>query len=113
MCSREGEVVSFKTPISLKENPKIHEWLTNVEEQMRVTLATLLENAINDLKSLLPNDQQAYENWIDKYPTQLVTLATQVIWSQGIDKSLFSGILIEYNNEISINIIRFSYYRKS
>lgn len=46
MSSAEGERVAFVTPISLKNGPKVHEWLTRVEDSMRVALAELLQGCI-------------------------------------------------------------------
>lgn len=93
MNSREGEVVEFFKPVSLKNEPKIHEWLTAVENEMKETLATNLEHAVTALMSMGPSDKDAYLTWIDKYPTQLILIASQVVWSQGVEKSLAAGQL--------------------
>ena len=42
MASREGEEVLFKDPILLKDFPKINDWLSKLEAEMRVSLAQLL-----------------------------------------------------------------------
>lgn len=43
MSSREGEVVEFKKSVNITEDPKINVWLTKVDNEMRMTLATFLE----------------------------------------------------------------------
>ena len=46
MSSREGELVMFKEPVNVEQNPSIQDWLSMIEYQMRFTLASLLEDAI-------------------------------------------------------------------
>lgn len=83
MTSREGETVPYINPISLKDGPKIHEWLTSVENEMKKTLATLLERAVNELPTAT-SSKEAYLTWIEKYPDQLILIAAQILWSGGI-----------------------------
>jgi dynein heavy chain 1 len=51
MASREGEEVRFKEPISLKDYPKINDWLTKLESEMRRSLAVLYARAYLSSKS--------------------------------------------------------------
>jgi dynein heavy chain 1 len=46
IASPEGEEVMFDTPVSTIENPRINEWLTEMEKQMRLTLAKNLAKAV-------------------------------------------------------------------
>lgn len=91
MASREGEEVRFKTPILLKDFPKINDWLTKLESEMRVSLAELLCDAVAELQTFygtgetLPQDQ--FITWIEKFPAQLVTLAVQVAWTASVESS--------------------------
>ena len=95
MASREGEEVRFKTPILLKDYPKINDWLSKLEAEMRVSLAELLCDAVAELQSFygsvtpLPQDQ--FMTWLEKYPAQLVTLAIQVAWTASIETALESS----------------------
>ena len=50
MSSREGEEVLFASPILLKDYPRINDWLTRLEGEMRVSLALLLGEAVADLR---------------------------------------------------------------
>lgn len=99
MSSREGEEVRFKTPILLKEYPKINDWLTKLESEMRVSLALLLCDAVTELQTFygstspLPKDQ--FMAWLEKYPAQLVTLAIQVAWTASIESALESSSGLE------------------
>ncbi|RUP48413.1 dynein heavy chain [Jimgerdemannia flammicorona] len=91
MSSREGEEVLFKTPVSIKENPKINDWLTLLEKEMRVSLAQLLTDAVNEMSTIYTADEidpVQFLEWVDRYPAQLVVLAAQVIWTQSVEKAL-------------------------
>lgn len=61
----------------VQENAKINEWLTQVEEEMKNTLAILMHEAFMELQAM-EFSPDVYLKWIDKYPTQLVVLAAQV-----------------------------------
>ena len=59
----------FATPVSIAAHPKINEWLTQVEKEMRVTLAKLLSNAVQDMAAFKSGkiEQEAFMTWVDKY----------------------------------------------
>lgn len=62
--------VMFKTPVSITEHPKINEWLTLVEKEMRVTLAKLLAESVTEVEifgKATSIDPSTYITWIDKY----------------------------------------------
>jgi dynein heavy chain 1, cytosolic len=89
MVSREGEVVTFKQPVKTQEDTRINAWLGKVEDQMRQTLSSLLEDAVRSY----PSDSNAdwYLKWVAEYPAQVVILATQVHWSRSVETALKSG----------------------
>lgn len=93
--SAEGEVVPFVNPISLKNGPKINEWLTSVEREMKVTLATVFQQAIADYEKLPQpvetNNGTAFLEFLDKYPAQIDLLVIQVSWSKLVEKALGSN----------------------
>lgn len=92
MASREGEEVAFTTPIILKDYPKINDWLTKLESEMKVSLAQLLSRAYTDLGSFYRAadglDGAKFLEWIDRYPAQLVVLAVQVGWTNLVEGAL-------------------------
>lgn len=62
--------VLYKTPVSITEHPKINEWLTLVEREMRVTLAKLLAESVTEVAAFNKGtgiDLSTYINWIDRY----------------------------------------------
>uniref|UniRef100_A0A2K5END2 Cytoplasmic dynein 1 heavy chain 1 n=1 Tax=Aotus nancymaae TaxID=37293 RepID=A0A2K5END2_AOTNA len=93
ISSREGEEVMFKTPVSITEHPKINEWLTLVEKEMRVTLAKLLAESVTEVEifgKATSIDPNTYITWIDKYQAQLVVLSAQIAWSENVETALSS-----------------------
>ena len=52
MSSREGETVMFTEKINLKEYPRINEWLTKVETEMKITLAKGAEKSITQRRAI-------------------------------------------------------------
>lgn len=56
--------------MSITEHPKINEWLTLVEKEMRVTLAKLLAESVTEVEifgKATSIDPNTYITWIDKY----------------------------------------------
>uniref|UniRef100_A0A3P8YHI3 Cytoplasmic dynein 1 heavy chain 1 n=1 Tax=Esox lucius TaxID=8010 RepID=A0A3P8YHI3_ESOLU len=91
ISSREGEEVLYKTPVDLLEHPKINDWLTLVEKEMRVTLAKLLAESVTEVGSFNKGntiDLSKYIDWIDRYQAQLVVLSAQIDWSEKVDAAL-------------------------
>ncbi|XP_012938795.1 cytoplasmic dynein 1 heavy chain 1 [Aplysia californica] len=90
LTSKEGEEVVFATPVSIAAHPKINEWLTLVEKEMRVTLAKLLANAIQDMSAFRTGEIEhaKFMAWVDKYQAQLVVLAVQIFWSENMENAL-------------------------
>ena len=70
ISSREGEEINYKTPVNLVEHPKINDWLTLVEKEMRVTLAKLLAESVTEVTSFNKGSTiylSQYITWIDSY----------------------------------------------
>lgn len=90
--SREGEEVYFRTPIVLKDFPKINDWLAKVESEMRVSLAYLVSQAIAELNGFFKVDSSLSLDdllaWTDSYPAQLVVLAVQLAWTDLVESSI-------------------------
>ncbi|KAH8028133.1 hypothetical protein HPB51_013180 [Rhipicephalus microplus] len=90
LSSKEGEEMVFSTPVSIAENPKINEWLTLVEKEMRVTLAKRLASAVAESAPFKQGtiNQQEYMAWTDRYQSQIVVLAAQISWSEDVEAAL-------------------------
>ena len=69
IASKEGEEVVFDKAVSTVEFPRINEWLTEVERQMRLTLANNLAKAVQDAKSFGDGQVECdpFVKWVDSY----------------------------------------------
>lgn len=91
MASNEGEEVMFRNTISLSKSPKINEWLSAVEMEMRHSLASILSESVVSLEALYkaePFDQSEYLKWMTHVPAQLVVLSSQIVWTHLVDSVL-------------------------
>jgi dynein heavy chain 1 len=98
MQSKEGEFVPFVDRILLRDNASVHKWLSQVENQMQITLATLLEDAVSQaatfkgsLQSNSADSKKSFFSWIDRYPAQIVLLGMQISWSEKVESILKSS----------------------
>ena len=85
----------FERPVSTVEHPRINEWLEEVENSMRITLAKFLFSAVSDNKELKSDsaalmDEEKFLAWCDKFPAQIVVLAASVSWTEEVE-SCFGG----------------------
>ncbi|KAI4467240.1 dynein heavy chain [Holotrichia oblita] len=95
IASREGEEVHFGNAVSTVDHPKINEWLSLVEKEMRVTLASNLAQAVQEIKQFKDNiENKVFMEWVDKFQAQIVVLAIQIIWSEDVEAAL-----VKMNNE--------------
>ena len=92
VSSKEGEEVRFATPISLKEHPKINDWLALIEQEMRNNLAQQLTVAVREIKEFdgYEFNPGAYVEWVDLFQAQLIVLASQIFWSERVEEALIS-----------------------
>lgn len=106
--SKEGEEVRLKKEISLIKTPKINDWLALLENGMKATLAELLAEAVAQYETIFAAedlDQTALNEYISAYPSQIVVLGTQVVWTSAIDRALEAGgsdLQKLYNQEVQV-----------
>jgi dynein heavy chain 1 len=84
-------VVDFKRQINITEDPKINVWLTKVDNEMRLSLATFLEEVMNDITKVEEEKQNMNEGLlriIEKNPAQVVLLGLQTLWSKKVEDAL-------------------------
>ncbi|KAF2396617.1 cytoplasmic dynein-like protein 1 heavy chain 1 [Trichodelitschia bisporula] len=92
--SKEGEKVFLQRDISLIKTPKVNEWLTALEHNMKLTLAALLADAVKDFAELLnapETESDRFTAYIAAYPAQIVVLAAQVCWTDAVEEALKEG----------------------
>ena len=70
----------FDSPVSTIENPRINEWLTEMEKQMRLTLAQNLAKAVLASKPFRDGSVECdkFLDWCDGYQVQIIVLAAQI-----------------------------------
>ena len=89
MMSKEFETVNFETPVKISEDPIVYVWLTKIETEMRISLATKLEKSVNDISNIdYINNTAAFIKWVESYPAQIVVLSLQVLWSASVESAL-------------------------
>ena len=92
--SKEGEALRLKKEINLVKTPRINDWLALLENGMKSTLAELLAEAVNDFHPIFAAekiDSAALGSFMDAYPSQIVVLATQAVWTTVVDQALQDG----------------------
>ncbi|KAK4240895.1 dynein heavy chain, N-terminal region 1-domain-containing protein [Achaetomium macrosporum] len=92
--SKEGEVVRLKKEINLVKTPRINDWLALLENGMKATLAELLAEAVEEFGPIFASDaidREALNRFMEAYPSQIVVLATQVVWTTSVDQALADG----------------------
>ncbi|KAH8912297.1 hypothetical protein BR93DRAFT_871202 [Coniochaeta sp. PMI_546] len=92
--SKEGEVVRLKKEINLVKTPRINDWLALLENGMKSTLAELLAEAVEQYTPIFGSDtidSKALNDFISAYPSQIVVLATQAVWTTAVEESLANG----------------------
>lgn len=92
--SKEGEEVRLKEVVSLIKTPKINDWLADLEIKMKLTLAGLLAEAVQEYVSIFRAediDETAFRSYLEVHPAQIVVLATQVVWTSSVDAALEGG----------------------
>ena len=80
----------FKKPVSLTEHPKVNEWLTCVESEMRTTLATLLATAVTDVQQFNSEaiDAGQYMKWVDSYQVRSNILCIFVVTVEPVNATI-------------------------
>lgn len=68
MNSKEGETVAFDTHINVGEDPRVNVWLGKVDDQMRLSLASNLENSMKEIAAIEHGDDVSLLEIIAKQP---------------------------------------------
>lgn len=92
--SKEGEVVMLKKEISLAQTPRINDWLALLEGGMKTSLAELLSEAVEQYNPIFQSgtiDTAALREFMDVFPSQIVVLAAQAVWTTAVEESLVNG----------------------
>jgi dynein heavy chain 1, cytosolic len=108
VTSKEGEVVPLKKEVSLIKLPKINDWLTALDTNVKQTLAELLYEAVDIFKPLFvsPNlDAEQLQDYMTRFPAQIMILAAQVVWTNLVQEALEatgSGLSKVHDHEVQL-----------
>ena len=91
LTSKEGEQCMLRKPISLITTPKINDWLKALEIGMRESLSEALVEAVQEFEGIAEDDTAAFEDYVCKYPAQIVVLASQACWTARVNATLEKG----------------------
>ena len=92
--SKEAELVYLRKEISLTRTPKVNEWLTALEQGMKMSLAAHLSDAVKEYVDIMQAETvepEDFDNYINGYPAQIVVLASQVCWTDEVEIALSEG----------------------
>lgn len=91
ITSKEGEQVELKREVSLVKLPKINDWLGALDMSAKLSLAEYLSEAIEVFEPLFTADildAEAFQQYLDAFPAQIVILAAQVVWTNLVEQAL-------------------------
>jgi dynein heavy chain 1, cytosolic len=91
VTSKEGEVVTLKKEVSLIKMPKINDWLTALDTNVKQTLAELLAEAVAAFKPLFTAEQldtEQFQEYMSTFPAQIMILGAQVVWTDLVQTAL-------------------------
>jgi dynein heavy chain 1 len=90
ITSKEGEYITLRKPISFARNPKINDWLSLLELEMKQSLAFSTAEAVQEFTALFKAafDHTQFLSFLYRFPAQVVVLATQIIWTQSVEEAL-------------------------
>ncbi|CAP31232.1 Protein CBR-DHC-1 [Caenorhabditis briggsae] len=90
--SREGEKVNLVKIVTTKD-VRINDWLQALESEMKHTLARQLASSLAHFSkmNIQTMTTEDYVQWLDNYPTQVITLTAEIWWCDEMEKTLADG----------------------
>lgn len=95
--SDQGEKVSLASPVSLIKYPKLHEWLGELETEIKLSLSALTGEYLNKFREIFAQqiEPTTLGGTIKVGPSQVVTLALQILFTTNVESSIVLGNLKE------------------
>lgn len=85
VSSENGELITLLDPIELTKYERIDEWISQLDYQVKITLANLLKDCIDSF------DIVKIADLFGQFPEQIVLLSLQIIWTKETENSIESG----------------------
>ncbi|EAY22062.1 Dynein heavy chain family protein [Trichomonas vaginalis G3] len=97
-CS-EGEIISVSNPLSISKT--VHQTLSSLEKEMKVSLNKILNSAIIEFEQFWQNmTLENLKSILSKYPSQIVLLCFFVTTTNQIELGITKKLLSNSTNEI-------------
>ncbi|CAK9439094.1 uncharacterized protein LODBEIA_P33180 [Lodderomyces beijingensis] len=81
------EKLSLVTPVQLDKFTYLHEWLSELEDQVRLSLAQLLGEYIGSWETILKDEQADVAPLVNKLPGQILILLMQVSFTNLVEEA--------------------------
>lgn len=88
--SKEGEILQLSSQISLKDKPKMVDWLTELERETSLSVSSWLTRALKSIPKQTMDGE--FLRWIEDHPCQALLLSLQVDWTASVEKHLPTGL---------------------
>jgi dynein heavy chain 1 len=98
IASESDEVVVLLHPVELKKYERIDEWISQLDYQIKVTLADLVKKCLKVFKS------KSLVDLLALYPLQVVLLSLQILWTKSTEDSIREGNFEPQLAEIDENL---------
>lgn len=82
VISQDGDNMELQKPVSLLEYSRLDEWMTQLEYQLKVSLANLLVKSLDKFANL------DFIDWIKLFPVQISILTLQITWTFSTERSI-------------------------
>lgn len=91
LTSTEGEVLKLSEPVSLLKYPGLIDWLSQLELEIKLTIASLVKEKLPVLRKLYeaPSKLEIIEI-IDSVPDQVINLCYQIVFTEHLDQGIIS-----------------------
>ncbi|KAK9472278.1 dynein heavy chain, N-terminal region 1-domain-containing protein [Dipodascopsis tothii] len=95
VVSREGERVALAAEVVVANHTKINAWMAALEDQVRLTLAERVREALAAYETLMADGPaaEAVAAWVRGLPSQATVLASQIWWTTATESALAGGSL--------------------
>lgn len=91
--SEQGEKVLLNAPVSLIKYPKLHEWLGELEIEIKLSLSMMTGEQVTKFGAIFAQkiDPVSFGEAIKSAPSQVTTLALQILFTKTMDLAIDLG----------------------
>lgn len=99
-----GETIKLSSPVSFKDASFARNWLTKLDDVIKLTLFKLVHLGLLDFVEVFENDLEIQNilEWLNKYPGQVTLIVLQLLWTSKVKEAL------ENNKELEKLQVKYS-----